>query len=134
MCIDWLTEITGSPVCFATRSAVRCRVPDSVVSIVGSGTSCTAARRILVASRSRTIAPSIFASSRSRVEEKSTSRTKPPVLICSTLRSAPSTIRAPVRPRRMRSRPSRSSVPGAAAARVARSSSSSLRSLTTAEC
>ena len=44
--IDWLTEITGKPVCLATRSAVRCRVPDSVVSIDGSGTSWAAARRI----------------------------------------------------------------------------------------
>ena len=43
----------------------------------------------------------------------------------STILSWPSTISAPVRPRRMRSRPSRSSVPGATAARVARSRSSS---------
>ena len=67
MRIDWLTETTGRPVCLLTRSAVRCRVPDSSVGIAGSGTSCTAARRILVQSRSTTIAPSIFASSRSRV-------------------------------------------------------------------
>ena len=33
MCIDWLTEITGKPVWMATRSAVRCRVPDSSVGI-----------------------------------------------------------------------------------------------------
>ena len=38
------------PVCLATRSAVRCRVPDSSVGIVGSGTSWTAARRIRVPS------------------------------------------------------------------------------------
>ena len=35
MRIDWLTEITGRPVCLATRSAVRCRVPDSSVGIAG---------------------------------------------------------------------------------------------------
>ena len=55
ICIDWLTETTGNPVCLATRSAVRCRVPDSVVSMVGSGTSWVAARRIRVTSRSRTM-------------------------------------------------------------------------------
>ena len=42
--------MTGKPVCLATRSAVRCRVPVSSVGIVGSGTSCTPARRILVQS------------------------------------------------------------------------------------
>ncbi len=65
--IDWLTETTGKPVCFATRSAVRCRVPDSLVSMLGSGTSWAAARRIRVTSRSQTMAPSILASSRRRV-------------------------------------------------------------------
>jgi hypothetical protein len=39
MRIDWLTEMTGTPVCLATRSAVRWRVPDSVVGMAGSGTS-----------------------------------------------------------------------------------------------
>ena len=29
ICIDCDTEITGNPVCRATRSAVRCRVPVS---------------------------------------------------------------------------------------------------------
>jgi hypothetical protein len=29
ICIDWDTEMTGKPVCRATRSAVRCRVPVS---------------------------------------------------------------------------------------------------------
>ena len=53
--IDWLTETTGKPVCFATRSAVRCRVPDSLVSMFGSGTSWVAARRIRVTSRSQTM-------------------------------------------------------------------------------
>ena len=51
--IDWLTEMTGKPVCLATRSAVRCRVPDSLVSMLGSGTSWVAARRMRVTSRSQ---------------------------------------------------------------------------------
>ena len=85
--IDWLTETTGKPVCLATRSAVRWRVPDSLVSICGSGTSCVAARRMRVTSRSSTMAPSIFASSRSRVAENSTSSGKPPVEMVSTTRS-----------------------------------------------
>ena len=79
ICMDWLTEITGCPVCLATRSAVRCRVPDSLVSIEGSGTSCVAAHRIRVASRSKMMAPSILASSRRRVAENSMSSGKPPV-------------------------------------------------------
>ena len=124
MRIDWLTEITGYPVCFATRSAVRCRVPDSEVSMVGSGRSWTAARRIRLTPWSTTIAPSIFASSRRRVEENSTSRTKPPEQICSTVSSCPRTMSAPVRPRRIRSSPSRSAPPGATAASVVRSRSS----------
>ena len=52
ICIDCDTEITGKPVCRATRSAVRCRVPVSSEGIVGSGIRCTAARRIRAASRS----------------------------------------------------------------------------------
>ncbi len=47
MLIDWLTEMTGRPVCLFTRSAVRWRVPDSSVGMAGSGTICTAARRML---------------------------------------------------------------------------------------
>jgi hypothetical protein len=118
MRMDWLTEITGSPVCFATRSAVRCRVPDSLVAIEGSGTNWVAARTMRVPSRSTTIAPSILASSRSPVAENSTSRLNPPLQIDSTVRSEPMTTRAPVRPRRMRSSASRSAVPGATAASV----------------
>ena len=37
--MDLLTEITGYPVCLATRSAVRCLVPASSVGMAGSGTS-----------------------------------------------------------------------------------------------
>src|SRR5690554_4159477 len=120
MRMDWLTEMTGKPVCFATRSAVRWRVPDSLVSIEDSGKSWTAARTIRLVWASTTTAPSILASSRRRVAENSTSRGKPPELIASTVLSWPSTTSAPVRPRRMRSRPSRRDVPGATAARVVR--------------
>ena len=82
-------------------------------------------------SLSTMIAPSILASSRRPVAVKGTSRVKPPVEIESTVLSWPSTIRAPVRPRRIRSSPSRSGVPGAIEARVARSRScSSMRSAT----
>ena len=40
--------MTGTPVCLATRSAVRWRVPDSVVGMAESGTSWVAARRMVV--------------------------------------------------------------------------------------
>src|SRR5829696_1131799 len=122
--IDWLTETTGKPVCEETRWAVRCRVPDSSVGMLGSGISCTAARTIREPSVASTTAPSIFASSRMPVAVNSTSSGKPPVQIDSTSLSLPSTMRAPVLPRRMRSRPSRSGVPGAIMARVVRSLSS----------
>ncbi|CAM3865727.1 hypothetical protein NOMA109596_14490 [Nocardioides marinus] len=132
ICIDWLTEITGNPVCLATRSAVRCRVPVSSEGMVWSGIRWTAARMIRLRSRSTMIAPSILASSRSPVAVNGTSSSKPPVLIASTVRSRPMTINAPVRPRRMRSRPSRNGVPGAIDASVSRSRSvSSVRSLPT---
>ena len=124
MFIDLLTLTTGNPVCFATRSAVRWRVPCSSVGIEGSGSSCTAARSSLVASRSQMPAPSLFASARSRCAEKSTSRENPPEAIASTVRSCPRTTSPPVRPRRMRSRPSRSTVPGATWAMAVRSSAS----------
>ena len=52
ICIDCDTEITGKPVCRATRSAVRCRVPVSSEGIDGSGIRCTAACRMRVASLS----------------------------------------------------------------------------------
>ena len=53
--------ITSAPVCFETRSAVRCRVPVSSDRIVGSGISWTFAQQILVAFSESTIAPSILA-------------------------------------------------------------------------
>ena len=52
ICIDCDTEITGKPVCRATRSAVRWRVPVSSDGIDGSGIRWTAARVIRVMSRS----------------------------------------------------------------------------------
>ena len=131
ICIDCDTEMTGWPVCLATRSAVRCRVPVSSEGIVWSGIRWTAARWMRVMSLSMTIAPSILASSRRPVAVNGTSRVKPPVEMDSTTLSSPRTIRAPVRPRRMRSSPSRRGVPGAIEARVARSlSCSSMRSAT----
>ena len=72
-----------------------------------------------------TIAPSIFASSRSRVAANSMLTSKPPVHSESTVLSYPMTMSAPVLPRMMRASPSRSGVPGATAARVALKSSSS---------
>ncbi len=61
------TDTTGTPVCRATRSAVRCRVPVSTVSIAGSGISWTPARTMRSVSAVSTMAPSILASSRSAV-------------------------------------------------------------------
>src|SRR5690625_6688755 len=78
MRIDCDTEITGKPVCLDARSAVRWRVPDSVVSIEESGSNCTAARKIRVASRSMMTAPSIVQSWRGRVAEEERARAKPP--------------------------------------------------------
>lgn len=75
-------------------------------------------------SLSRISAPSSLASSRSRVAVNSTSSTKPPVHIDSTVLSMPSTISPPVLPRRMRSRPSRRAIPGATALNEARISAS----------
>jgi hypothetical protein len=65
--IDAEIETTGRPDCRDTRSAVRCLVPVSTVSMLGSGISCTPARTIRPSSQSKMIAPSIFASSRSAV-------------------------------------------------------------------
>ena len=76
-----------------------------------------------------TTAPSILDSSRTRVAENSTSSTKPPVQIDSTVLSKPTTISAPVRPRRMRSSPSRKGVPGASVASVVRCRSWSVGSV-----
>nr|BFE84603.1 hypothetical protein GCM10020093_072040 [Planobispora longispora] len=79
--------MTGKAVCTETRWAVRWRVPDSSVGTDGSGMRCTAARTILLSSQFSTMAPSIFASSRSRVAENSTSSSNPPLQIFSTVLS-----------------------------------------------
>ena len=54
--------MTSASVCLDTRSAVRWRVPVSVVRIVGSGISWTLHHGIFVAFALSAIAPSIFAS------------------------------------------------------------------------
>ena len=56
-------ETTSASVCFATRSAVRWRVPVSLDAIDASGMSWTFAYTSFCRSRLTTIAPSIFASS-----------------------------------------------------------------------
>ena len=123
--IDWLTEMTGKPVCLATRSAVRCRVPDSSVGIDGSGTSCTAARRIRVTSldERRSRRPSCTAraagSRRTRRPARSRRCTSPRPSCRSRARSGRRCGRAGSAPGRRAA-----SVPGATAARVARSRSS----------
>ena len=124
MFIDLLTLTTTKSVCLATRSAVRCRVPCSSVGMSGFGSSCTAARSSRLASLSQMTAPSILASSRSRWAVNSTSSANPPLAMLSTVLSSPRTTSPPVRPRRMRSSPSRSTVPGATWATAARSRSS----------
>ena len=76
--MDLLTEITVCPVCRETRSAVRCLVPASSVGMPGSGTNWTAARTIALTAPSSTMAPSILASSRSRVAENPAFSSNPP--------------------------------------------------------
>src|SRR4028119_80393 len=60
------TEITGTWIERATRSAVRWRVPVSDVGTLGLGTRWTLARAMRLASGARMMAPSILASSESR--------------------------------------------------------------------
>ena len=119
------TEITGTSMERATRSAVRWRVPVSEVGTLGLGTRCTLARAMRLASGARTMAPSIFASSDSRWGLKAASSRKPPEQMLSTSGPSPTTTRAPMPDCRMRSRPSRSGLPGATTARA--SSMASLR-------
>ena len=112
------TEITGMPIDRATRSAVRWRVPVSDVGTFGSGTRCTLARAMRLASEARMIAPSIFASSDSRCGLNAASSKKPPEQMLSTSGPSPTMISAPIFALRTRSRPSRSAVPGATARRA----------------
>ena len=114
--ISSLTLTTGTPSDRATRSAVRCLVPVSLVGTVGSGTRCTLARAIRVPSAARMIAPSIFASSLIRCGLYGASSRKPPLQMASTSGPSPSTTSAPIFARTTRSSPSRSGVPGATAA------------------
>ncbi len=60
------TEMTGTLIDRATRSAVRCRVPVSVVDTFGLGTRWTLARAMRLALGARMMAPSILASSERR--------------------------------------------------------------------
>jgi hypothetical protein len=113
------TEITGTHSDLATRSAVRCRVPVSEVGTVGSGTRCTLARAMRLASAARMIAPSIFATSWRRWGVNPASRRKPPEQICSTSVPSPTTMSAPLPDWRTRSIPSRKDCPGATDARAA---------------
>ena len=78
--IEAETDTTGTPVCRATRSAVRCRVPVSAV-VDGWRRASGAPRpgRSVGVGESSTIAPSILASSRSAVGVYGTSSSKPPV-------------------------------------------------------
>ena len=57
------TEMTGTSIERATRSAVRWRVPVSLVGTFGLGTRWTLARAMRLASAARMMAPSILASS-----------------------------------------------------------------------
>ncbi len=110
------TESTGTSIERATRSAVRCRVPVSVVGIEASGTRCTLARAMREASPARMIAPSIFASSEIRCGLNSESSRNPPEQIERTSGPSSTTTSAPRFARRIRSSPSRSGRPGAAIA------------------
>ena len=105
--------MTGTSMERATRSAVRWRVPVSDVAMVALGTRCTLARAMREASAARMMAPSILASSERRWGLYSASRRNPPVHTERTAGSSPTTISAPCLACRMRSRPSRSTVPGA---------------------
>ena len=125
------TEITGTSIERATRSAVRWRVPVSDVGTFGLGTRWTLARAMRLASAARMMAPSILASSDRRWGLKAASSRKPPEQMLSTSGPSPTTIRAPILDCRIRSSPSRSGLPGATTASA--SSSASLRRRVTAE-
>ena len=99
------TETTGTSIDRAMRSAVRCRVPVSVVGTVGFGMRWTLARAMRAASAETMMAPSILASSDSRWGLNSASRRNPPVQMDSTSASSPTTISAPRLASSTRSRP-----------------------------
>ena len=111
-----LTEMTGTGSDRATRSAVRCRVPVSLVNTLGSGTRWTLARAMRLASAVRMMAESILHSSARRWGVNSASIRKPPEQMASTSGSSPTTRSAPRLALTTRSSPSRSAVPGATSA------------------
>ena len=119
--IRWDTVSTGTPSERATRSAVRCRVPVSEVGTVGSGTRCTLARAMRLASAAKMMAPSIFASSESRWGLKAASSRKPPEQMFNTSGPSPTITSPPMPAWRIRSIPSRRARPGATWASAARS-------------
>ena len=112
------TDTTGTSMDRATRSAVRCRVPVSMVGIAALGMRCTFALAMRPASGDRITAPSILASSDRRWGLNSASRRKPPVQIDSTSGPSPTTSSSPRLACKMRSMPSRSGWPGATRARA----------------
>ena len=114
--------ITGTPSERATRSAVRWRVPVSLVGNAGSGRRCTLARAMRSPSDDRMIAPSILASSLRRCGVNGRSSGKPPEQIASTSGPSPTTTSAPIFARTTRSTPARSGVPGATLASASRRS------------
>ena len=114
-----LTEITGTSIERATRSAVRWRVPVSLVGTFGLGTRWTLARAMRLASAARMMAPSILASSDRRWGLKTASSRNPPEQMLSTSGPSPTTTSAPILALTMRSSPSRRGVPGAAWASAA---------------
>ena len=125
------TEMTGTSIDRATRSAVRCRVPVSDVGTFGFGTRWTLARAMRLASLARMMAPSIFASSESRCGLNAASSRNPPEQMLRTSGPSPTTSSAPMLDCRIRSRPSRNGCPGATAAKA--SSSATLRRGATGE-
>ena len=125
--ISSLADTTGTFSDLATRSAVRCRVPVSLVGTVGSGTRWTLARAMRVPSVEMMMAPSILASSDRRCGLYGASTRKPPEQMASTSGPSSITSSAPALARTTRSMPSRSGVPGAEEARASRSSSLAAR-------
>src|SRR6266536_6250995 len=106
-------ETTSAPVCFATRSAVRCLVPVSFDGIVGSGISWTLAYAIFVSGELTMIAPSIFASSYRNCGVNGCSSRMPPENRNESSLGSPTTMSAPPRERITSSIAWRRSVPGA---------------------
>ena len=87
--MDADTEMTGTSIDRAIRSAVRCRVPVSDVAMAGLGMRWTLARAMRAASAETMMAPSSLANSDSRWGVNSASRRKPPVQMDNTSASSP---------------------------------------------